>query len=156
MNKRSYNFKTDKIDEDIVLSVKQKIKHDLKILYNDNYESCSYVFAIKCTINNRMYICTANAFYMGQKFRDSLNKCKNGTYSNILMQHDYDTYGRECFTVDILGKDTDEGWEKTKQKYIDMYGGIGSSKLYNITNTRHRHVSYFNSISDELRRINEL
>ena len=58
MNKRSYNFKIDKIDEDIVLSVKQKIKHDLKILYNDNNESGSYVFAIKCTINNRMPICT--------------------------------------------------------------------------------------------------
>lgn len=122
-------------------------------IYKEYSEGDSVIYAIRCKQNNRMYIGCTFIQMAEANFKRLLMDAPKEKYSNVLMQRDFNLYGRDSFELIILDKCSGSGRDEDKQKYIDKFGGLGSKRIYNLTDTIHRSVSYFNTISNELKEL---
>ena len=105
-----------------------------------------YIYKIECKINNKVYI--GQTYNYDKRFREHRNNLKANRHINPYLQADYNKYGLNNFTFDIIEEITDaEDNLAIEDRWIDCYGGIDSDNTYNVTNQYHKNKLFCNKLS---------
>lgn len=102
------------------------------------------VYSIICLSNNKIYIGQTVDFK--RRIWEHLHSLQLNKHKNHYMQQDFNTYGVNCFKFNIIADNLNlETRRNTETYYIQKYGGIESTNVYNyqdnITeNTEMRHL----------------
>ena len=89
------------------------------------------VYAIKCLVNNKIYIGqTGN--YKNRK-KQHLYQLQTNKHTNPYLQEDFNTYGINNFRFYILENDVSDSLRYSRETfYMNVYGGTNSEMLYNV------------------------
>lgn len=90
---------------------------------------CYGIYKITCTVNNRYYVGSTTRSFI-ERFRSHKRLLKQNRHNNFHLQRDWNRYGLNLFTFEILQVCTDKSSVlKDEQYYLDL---CASSDLYNI------------------------
>lgn len=107
-----------------------------------------YICKIQCRINNRVYIGqTNNATRRKQEHFSDL--VRNQHY-NPALQLEFNKFGKSSFSFEVIKCVTDEEADEVEDNYIDSYGGIESSNLYNMQSNKTTNTEVRSKISRNL------
>lgn len=90
-----------------------------------NYEVCRYVYKITCIENNKAYIGRSQCPVT--RIREHYIALRNGKHKQKGFQEDFDRYGENAFTFEILGEDNfglnvEKRMQKIFKTYLPEYG----------------------------------
>lgn len=90
------------------------------------------IYEIENTISYKKYI--GSSFNIEKRFYRHKNNLKSGKHANIHLQREYDKYGLESFTFNILEECSKEDIKQIEQKYLNKIFEIDNCFLlyYNI------------------------
>lgn len=86
------------------------------------------VYAIQNIANGMTYI--GSTVHIYRRWRDHRSKLKNGMHENPNLQKEYDTFGVDNFTYEILELASQDTLHSLEQKYLD--DTFGRNACYNI------------------------
>lgn len=90
----------------------------------------SCIYGILCLVNNKIYIGRTQDLY--RRKREHICKLKNNKHGNKNLQQDYNRYGSSQFKWLVIELINDKALLIEKETdYINLYGGIESSNVYN-------------------------
>ena len=100
------------------------------------------IYAIRCKVNNKMYI--GQTTRSRERFMKHLTALKGNYHYNRYLQQDYNKYGNTNFEIITLRNCNKEELNYWEDYYIDYYGGIDSTNIYNFQNnkTKNKELSY--------------
>ncbi len=91
----------------------------------------SGIYAIKCKVNNKIYIgCTIDFEKRWKTHKIVLNK--NYRYCNKYLREDWILYGEENFEFVIIEKCNKESFKEREQYWIDSFNSLNKDTGYNI------------------------
>jgi len=88
------------------------------------------VYKITCLINNKIYI--GQTIDYKDRIRHHKSKLKRNCNDNKYLQEDYNKYGLNNFTFEILEECKEENLLERETYWINYYGGINNSVIYNM------------------------
>lgn len=94
------------------------------------------IYAIKCLINDKIYIGQTNNYKV--RMKQHLCELKTNKHTNKWLQHDFNIYGIDNFKYYILESNVPANMKYVKETfYMNMYGGTNSDLIYNVKGNFH-------------------
>lgn len=88
-----------------------------------------YIYAIRCIPTDKIYIgCTYN---VNKRLSEHMNELNRNNHYNKELQEDFNHYSKSDFTHEILECVSDEDSLLREDYWINYYGGINSTYVYN-------------------------
>ena len=114
----------------------------------EKYNKISGIYKIECIVNHKVYIGQSkNILYRWCMHK---SKLRSNTHSNPILQNDFNQYGENNFTFEILQIIPDNLTLKEKF-WIDIYGGIDTDRTYNFWYKGKANKEFKNKISRKLK-----
>lgn len=95
-------------------------------------EQYKYVYMIKCTVNNKVYI--GQTKNLESRIKNHKNRLSRDRHESEELQNDYNKYGSRCFKYRLLERCNWKDALIRETYWIDYYGGINSNNTYNRMN----------------------
>lgn len=108
-----------------------------------------YVYCIKCKCNGKVYIGETNNYK--RRISEHKQSLKKGTHYNSKLQEDYNKYGLSCFEFGLLDTSIDKESLQLEHYYIELNGGVESTKTYNYYSCKGRSKELQNKINHSLK-----
>lgn len=99
-----------------------------------------YIYKITNIKNGKVYI--GQTKYRDMRFKQHLDELKRGKHYNYRLQHDFDTFGEDCFKYEILQVVSDDKAYLSEDYWIDYYGGIDNVNVYNMQKQHYKSSEY--------------
>lgn len=94
------------------------------------------IYSLECIVTNKIYIGQTQDF--NRRKREHLSKLNRNIHSNKNLQDDWNKYSPEKFKWSILEEIEDDEVRLFKETYyMNLYGGINSSSIYNELDINH-------------------
>ena len=102
------------------------------------------IYKITCLVTDRVYIGKTNNPI--RRFSEHIIGLTSGTHKNPHLQEDYDKYGLNNFSFQVIDEIENNNIYEQEDYWIDYYGGIESDKVYNMKNskTNNKEIRYKN------------
>lgn len=103
------------------------------------------IYKIENSINGKVYI--GQSVDVDKRFKSHIRELRKGKHNNRFLQDDWNTFGEEAFTFELIKKCRSLYLNRNEKTYINEYDSTNREKGYNISKGLGKNMSFYDAVS---------